>query len=345
MGTGRLNIDLGAVVANWRALDAMTAPDCETGAVVKADSYGLDATRVAPALYEAGARTFFVAMAEEGAAIRTVAGPDARIMVFSGHMAGDAEVIAAQGLIPMLSSVDQVQRHFEALPDHPFGIQLDSGMNRLGLEPADWADLRGEVLAKGPALIMSHLACADDAADPMNRQQLDCFREMTEGVDAPLSLGATGGILLGEEYHFDMTRPGIGLYGGFPYEDARPVVRLSLPVIQTRTVAPGEAVGYGCSWRATRESRIATVSCGYADGLIRAMSSRAMLYHEGTACPQVGRVSMDTITVDVTDLGGEPEALDILCPKQGIDILADAAGTIGYEILTSLGARYNRVYI
>lgn len=344
MATGTLTIDLDALVANWRALDAASARSVDTGAVVKADGYGLGAGRVARALARAGAHRFFVAVAQEGAEIREAVGPDREIFVFSGHMAGDTDIIGDLGLVPVLNSLDQLTRHFEALPGHPFGIQLDSGMNRLGLEPADWAAVRDLILPEGPALVMSHLACADAPEHPMNARQLATFREMVGGVSAPLSLSATGGILLGQDYHFNVTRPGIGMYGGLPFTQAREVVRLSLPVVQTRLLQPGETVGYGNSWTASNEATIATVSAGYADGLIRAMGPSAQVYHEDTPCPLAGRVSMDLLTVDITHLGAEPETLDILCPAQNIDDLADAAGTIGYEILTSLGARYERRY-
>jgi alanine racemase len=167
---------------------------------------------------------------------------------------------------------------------------------------------------------------------------------MTDGIGVKRSLAATGGMLLGEAYHFDLCRPGIGLYGGAPYAEARPVVRLDLPVIQLRDVDPGETVGYSNGWTAPRPSRIATVSAGYADGLIRAMGPRARVFAGATACAVVGRVSMDLITVDVTHLGDVPDALTILGRDQGVDDLAEAAGTIGYEILTSLGSRYARVH-
>jgi alanine racemase len=342
MGTGRLNIDLDAIVANWRALDAMTA--CETAAVVKADGYGLGAVAVARALAAAGVRRFFVAQAEEGGILRRALGETPVICVFSGHMAGDAQAIRDAALLPMLNSPEQFARHRDALPGHPYGIQLDSGMNRLGMEPADWSALRAQAEAGPLRLVMSHLACADAPDHPANAAQLRAFREMTGGMAVPRSLAATGGILLGPDYHFEMTRPGIGLYGGLPFAGARPVARLSLPVIQVRDVAPGEFVGYGCSFTATRPTRIATVSAGYADGLIRAMSNRATLWAGDVPCPLAGRVSMDLLTADVTALDEVPEALDILGPAQGVDALAEAAGTIGYEILTSLGARYVRRY-
>lgn len=343
MGTATLTIDLGALCANWRALDAMT--DCETAAVVKADAYGLGAARVARALARAGARTFFVAVAEEGAALRDALGPGPQINVFSGHMPGDADMIGDTRLVPMINSVEQMIRHVEALPGAPFGIQLDTGMNRLGMEPAEWGAVRDVTLAQSPTLVMSHLACADEPDHAMNATQLQAFREMTDGIDAPRSLANTGGILLRADYHFDLTRPGIGPYGGLPFEAAQPVVALQAPVIQCRTLQEGETVGYGNTFTATRETRIATISAGYADGLIRAMGPNTQVFAEGQACPIAGRISMDLIGVDITGLGRDPAALDLLGPGQSVDTLADNAGTIGYEILTSLGARYARRYI
>ena len=342
MGTATLTIDLDALANNWRRLNATSSAAVKTSAVVKADGYGLGAEAVARTLAEAGAQTFFVAVAEEGAAIRTALGAGPEIYVFSGHLPGDDAHLAAHDLTPMLNSVEQVTRHFESLPGHGFGIQLDTGMNRLGMEPEEWTAIRDIVLPQGPRMIMSHLACADEPGHPMNAKQLAVFGALTSDLDIPKSFSATGGILLGPEYHFDVTRPGIGLYGGAPFEDATAVVHLALPVIQTRTLQVGETVGYGNTWSAERESTIATVSGGYADGLIRAMGPKAKLYAGATACPVVGRVSMDLITVDVTDLESVPGSLDILCEHQPVDTLADAAGTIGYEILTSLGARYRR---
>ena len=342
MSTAKLSIDLDALATNWRNLDALSAG--ETAAVVKANGYGLDTGRVGQALATAGARNFFVAAAEEGVALRRALGPNLGISVFSGHMDGDTHLLKEFNLTPMLNSVDQMLRHFENLPGHSFGVQLDSGMNRLGMEPAEWAALREIALGQKPVLVMSHLACADEPNHPMNALQLKVFRDMTEGIEVPRSLSATGGILLGSEYHFDLCRPGIGLYGGLPYSDAMPVISLDLPVIQIRDVLPGESVGYGNTWIARRPSRIATVAAGYADGLIRAIGAGINTYAGDKICPVVGRVSMDLITVDVTDLGEDPESLSLINQHQTIDQVADAAGTIGYEILTSLGHRYARSY-
>ncbi|MCC5969812.1 MAG: alanine racemase [Pararhodobacter sp.] len=342
MGTARLTIDLNAIAANWQRLDRLSR--CETGATVKADCYGLGAAQVARKLAQTGARAFFVALAEEGAAIRQALGNGPDIYVYSGHMPNDAQTIRNLGLIPLINSAEQLARHLESLPGHPFGIQLDSGMNRLGMEPREWAAVREIALQAGPRLIMSHLASADEPDHLMNTQQADEFRAMTEGCAAPRSLAATGGLLLGQAFHFDLTRPGIGLYGGAPFQDAYPVVQLALPVIQTREVEPGEAVGYNGTWIAGRPTRLATVAAGYADGILRSLSNRATLWAGDAPCPVVGRVSMDLLTVDVTHLAEVPETLELLGAHQGVDDLARNAGTIGYEILTSLGHRYRRRY-
>ena len=343
MPGGTLTVDLGAVVANWRALARHAG--VEAAAVVKADGYGLGAAPVARALAGAGARRFFVALPAEGAALRAALGPGPWIGVFAGHMAGDAGALRDHALCPMINSPEQWRRHRAAMPGGPFGVQLDTGMNRLGLEPADWAALRAEALAAGPDLVISHLACADEPDHPANAAQLAAFREMTEGTSAPRSLAATGGALLGPPFAFDLVRPGIGLYGAAPFGAGAPALRLSLPVIQVRGVATGESVGYGAAWTARRPSRVATLAAGYADGLIRAMGPRARLWAGGRPCPLVGRVSMDLVTADVTDLPEPPDALDALGPHQGPDALAEAAGTIGYEILTALGPRYARRYL
>ena len=342
MAQAQLTIDLAAIRANWRALANATTG--EAGAVVKADGYGLGVARVAPALAAEGARRFFVATAHEGIAVRRALGAGPEICVFSGHMNGDAEIIRDHRLTPMLNSIDQMLRHVEALPGHSFGIQLDSGMNRLGMEPAEWSALREIALAQKPVLVMSHLACADEPSHGMNEFQLRTFREMTDGLDVPRSLSATGGILLGPDYHFELTRPGVGIYGGQPFADARAVVELMLPVIQVRDVAPGESVGYGNAHVARVPTRVATVAAGYADGIHRALAAKGAVWAGDTRCKIIGRVSMDLITVDVTALNKVPEQLELLGRHQTVDMVADAVGTIGYEILTGLGARYARVY-
>ncbi|MGY6696346.1 MAG: alanine racemase [Roseinatronobacter sp.] len=344
MAQAELHIDLAALQANWRMLDKQSGAHVQTAATVKANGYGLGAGHVAHALARAGARRFFVAVAEEGVAVRAALGPDLPIHVYGGHMEGDARLISEARLSPMLNSAEQLTRHFETLPGHPFGVQLDTGMNRLGMEPAEWGAVAEIVLSQRPDLIMSHLACADEPDHPMNAAQLEMFHSLTDGVGVPRSLSATGGILLGPEYHFDITRPGIGLYGGAPFHDARPVVRLSLPIIQVREVEAGETVGYGNTFTAKTDMRVATVAAGYADGIHRALSGKVTLWAGQIPCPLLGRVSMDLLTIDVTDAPDDITSLDLLGARQTVDDLAEIIDTIGYEILTGLGYRYARRY-
>ena len=334
-----LTVDLGAVVRNWRAL-AARAPTARAGAVVKADAYGLGAAQVVPALFAAGVRDFFVAITAEGRAIRPLLSPEARIFVMEGPRPGDDSA----GLVPVINSPEQWFRHATTSPGAPFAVQIDTGMSRLGLAPGDWAALRGELLAAGPALIMSHLYCADEPGHAANARQLAAFQAVTEGCAVPRSLAATGGILLGPDYHFDITRPGVGLYGGQPFAGAEPAIQLTIPVVQSREIEAGTEVGYGASFAASRRMRIATLGAGYADGLPRSLGGRLRLWAGDRAVPVVGRISMDAITADVSDLPDVPPALSVIGPHQGVDDLAAQAGTIGYEVLTSLGRRYPRRY-
>ncbi|MCK0166856.1 alanine racemase [Jannaschia sp. S6380] len=344
MGTGTLHIDLEAIAANWRALDAMTGADCETAATVKANAYGLGVTQVAPRLFREGCRAYFVATADEGLELRRTLGPEPRIYAFYGHMPGDTATLQRADVVPMICSLDQLARHLEALPRHPFGIQLDTGMNRLGLKMAEWAATAELTLKAHPVLVMSHLSDGDDPESPRNADQLARFHEMTDGIEVPRSLAATGGVLLGPDYHFDMIRPGVGLYGGLPFAAAEPVVTLEVPVVTCFDIEPGETVGYGGTWKAPAPSRVATIAAGYADGLPRTLSSNLDVMAGPVSCPVVGRVSMDLIGVDISHLDRDPERVTVLDAHRGIDSLAEAAGTIGYEILTALGRRYGRRY-
>ena len=345
MASATLSVDLNAIATNWRALDRASASGVQTAAVVKADAYGLGVSRVARALAQAGARRFFVALAEEGAALRQTLGPGPQICVLTGHMPGDTEMIHDLDLTPMLNSLDQITRHLESLPGLPFGVQLDTGMNRLGVAELEWEAVAPYLLEAGPELILSHLACAEDPDHPANEAQLARFHKMTDGTGVPRSFAATGGILLGPRYHFDLTRAGIGLYGGRPYEAALPVIALSLPVVQTRVLAPGDFVGYGATWTAEHPTTLASLVCGYADGVLRTLSNRATVWDGDTPCPVVGRVSMDLLTVDISHLPELPRSLDLIGPHQSVDDLADVAGTIGYEVLTGLGPRLHRRYL
>ena len=341
-----LTIDLDALAHNYRALDAQSSSSTETAAVLKANAYGIGIDVAGPKLRSAGATTFFTATTEEAARLAAVIGSEPEIFVFGGLLPQDASLFEAENFIPLLNSIEQVKAYL----DHPnqtgFGLQIDTGMNRLGLEEPDLREALNLLGDKSPALVISHLACADEPDHPMNAAQLAEFHRLTDGMNWKRSLAATGGTILSSDFHFDINRPGIGLYGGAPFTNAKPVVYLDIPVIQTRHVKTGESVGYGAGWIAKRDSKIATISAGYADGLVRAMGSGSVnLFAQDIPCPLVGRVSMDLLTVDVTDLDQIPTHLTLLNAHQGVDHLAAAAGTIGYEFLTSLGTRYARRYV
>jgi len=342
MATATATINLNAIRQNWQKLRSISSNDA--AAVVKANAYGLGLAQVTKALYAEGARIFFVATVEEGAELRSILGEKPDIYVFSGHMVGDTELIKNYNLIPLINSIEQLSRHSKLLREKKFGVQLDTGMNRLGMEPMEWESVKELALSLNPVLIMSHLACADDPNHKMNSKQLDIFLTLTNKININKSLAATGGILLGPEYHFDLTRPGIGIYGCSPMQDCLPVLKIDIPVIQIRNIESGETVGYGNTWTSPCKKKIATISAGYADGLFRAIGKKAKLYFEEISCPIVGRISMDLIGVDITSLKVDPVRLELINSQQTVDNIAEGAETIGYEFLTSLGNRYSRNY-
>lgn len=352
-----LEIDLAAIVANWRRLAAELKPGTECAAVVKADAYGLGVARVAPRLAAAGCTLFFVATIDEGLALRRFL-PGVEIAVFGGLLPGTAREFRDARLIPVLNDLDQIAqwRKSEATRALPAMIHIDTGMSRLGLSPPELRRL-GEApdLLEGVRLraVISHLACADEAAHPMNAQQLTLFRlTLADLPRAPASLAASSGTFLGTDYHFDMVRPGAALYGINPTPPnpnrMAQVIRLKGRIVQVRDVDSGMTVGYGAAHRMERAGRIATVAVGYADGWLRSASDRGSAGIAGQRVPVIGRISMDLMTLDVTGIDpalARPGAfVDLIDETHGVDEIAATAGTIGYEILTSLGTRYHRIY-
>jgi alanine racemase len=352
-----LTIDLDAIVANWRLLRDRVAPAACAG-VVKADAYGTGAAKVAPALARAGCHTFFVAHIDEGVRLRALL-PDAAIHILNGPFPGTGPVFAEHRLIPVLNSLGAIEMWAgfarERETAMPADVHIDTGMSRLGL-PADEL----ETLATDPSrldgievvFIMSHLACADEPDHPLNRRQIEEFGAALAALPAAAaSLTNSSGIFLGADYHFDVARPGICLYGGAPSAGPNPmaqVVTLQGKILQVRSIDTPRTVGYGATWEAPRTTRIATVAVGYADGYLRSLSGSASGYVGDIRVPLVGRVSMDLITFDVSDV---PEhrvrpgsLIDLIGPHYPIDHAARDAGTISYEIITSLGARYHRAY-
>ena len=350
-----LRIDLDALTENYRALQRQVAP-ASVAAVVKADGYGIGAELVTTTLLKANCRQFFVAQLGEAIALKPALPADVALFVLNGLQPGAESDCAAIGATPVLNSLDQIER-WSALA-HRLGrplsaaLQVDSGMARLGLPPEDvtiLADQPERLTGVDVRLIMSHLACADEPDAAFNIEQAANFEAMARHFpDVPRSLDNSGGSFL-PRGHFDIVRTGIALYGGVAQTGSPPlraVVALEARIAQVRTIAAGAGIGYGLTHRCDRESRIATIPVGYADGWPRHLSNRGSAFIAGIRVPFAGRVSMDSITLDVTHVPVEllyPGApVELIGPHQTIDDVANDAGTISYEILTQLGRRYRR---
>ena len=360
---GRLTVDLGALKRNWQALDKVSR-GALTGAVVKADAYGTGIAQASRAFYEAGARFFFAATPDEGIAVRAALPEDSHIFILDGLFPGSAPLYVGERLMPCIGSIPMLEEWLHACVASnqalPAALHFDTGINRLGFRLNETSIVKRLVDAIGyaPQMIMSHLACADMPAHEKNRTQLALFTSvMAQFPGIPATLSNSAGLMSNRENHFQMVRPGIALYGGRAVAGRRnpmaPVVTLEAPVLMTKDVKTGETVGYGALQTMSRDSRLAIVAIGYADGFFRSLSSSNN--HRGThvvihgqPCPVVGRVSMDMIGVDITDLPQPPmpgEMVEIIGKQVTVDDHADIANTIGYEVLTSLKGRYSRQYI
>lgn len=362
---GRLTIDLSAIQENYRLLRER-AGRAECAAVVKADAYGLGADRVSKALWDAGARTFFVAHPFEARTVRAAV-PNSVIYVLSGLAPGAAPSLREIDARPVLGSMPEIEEWaaFAKANNLPAlaAVHVDTGMNRLGITPAEAAAVAERYAAHRLgfelSLLMSHFACADEPQHPLNGRQYEAFKQ-TLGLfpGVPGSLANSAATLTGGDVLFDLCRPGIALYGGNPFWDEpnpmHPVVRLEARIVQIRAVEEGDRVGYGATQEVRRPSRLAILSVGYADGVLRAAGSNdqrrgAEVVIAGERCPLVGRISMDLMAADITDLPAASVAqgdfATILGEGIGVDDLAHAAGTIGYEVLTRLGPRFARTYV
>lgn len=339
--TLRLRLDKDALAGNWRTLDRMSGA-ARAGAAIKADAYGLGVDNVAPVLRDAGAETFFVAHWSEAPAMLRHVAPRSLFVLHGPVRREDAEFARQTGVVPVLNSPRQAKLWLDA-GGGPCGLMVDTGINRLGLPPAAIAD---------PAIgrlqvdtLFSHLASADEDV-PQNERQLALFEDLARQVPAArYSLANSAGIALGDRYAFDLTRPGLSLYGGIPRvelaDDIRQVAHPQAAVLQIRDLSPGDSVGYNAAFTADRPVRAATVSLGYADGFLRCWTGRGVLRHGDVALPLLGKVSMDMVVADCTaapDLR-EGDWLDL--PYD----LPEAAGRSGlsqYELLTGLGRRFRR---
>ena len=363
---GVLTIDLDALTANWKRYSALAgASNSDAAAVVKAQSYGLDAAHVAPALARAGCTAFYVASISEGIALRAALGPNMgsgpTISVFNGLMDGAERDFTEHDLVPVLNTLGEVDawRAFCTGVGTPLAcsLHIDTGMSRLGLDEREFnqlADNPEHLTGLKLNFVLSHLASAEEPDNTYNAQQLARFKTARARLPAArASLANSSGAYLGAAYLFDQVRPGAALYGvnPTPYQ-ANPmaqVVRLQAKILQTRTIDTPQGVGYGSTHRAVGCERIATIAAGYADGYLRSLSNAGDVYIGEHKASVVGRVSMDLITVDVThipeDLTRPGQLVDLIGPNNPVDAVAAKAGTIGYEMLTSLGARYHRKYV
>jgi len=356
----RLTVDLGAVQRNYKRVAAELDPGVECAAVVKADAYGTGAVRVAPALAQVGARSFFVAQVEEGIELRPLLS-EAQIFVLNGLQTGLEADCEAHRLTPVLNSLGEIQlwtAHARGR-GHPLpaAVHLDTGMNRLGLPASEVATLVAEperLQGLAPLLLVSHLACAEQTDHEANPRQLQLFRKWLRQLPgAPASFANSSGVFLGTDYHFDMVRPGAALYGVNPLQNhlnqMTQVILLEAKILQVRNVDRGTTVGYGATHRIEHAGgRLATVAIGYSGGYLRSASGRGLAYLGDQLVKVVGRVSMDLITIDVSGISPEktrPGAwVELIGPHLDVDTVAEQAGTIGYEVLTSLGGHHRRRY-
>ncbi|MCB2066482.1 MAG: alanine racemase [Erythrobacter sp.] len=336
----RLRIDRAALIDNWRALDRLSG-SASAGAAVKADGYGLGVEHVVPALQEAGARAFFVAhWSEVPGVLAHVPGEQVAVL----HGVANAQEVAfarATGTVPVLNSLHQLAL-WQAGGGGRCHVMVDTGMNRLGLSAGELGD---PLLAGADIdLLLSHLASAEDDS-PQNGRQLARFREAVAQVPSRRrSLANSAGIALGPDYHFDLTRPGLALYGGVPCDELagqiRQVAHVETAVLQVRQLQPGDTVGYNATWTADRPTRSATVALGYADGILRSWGASGALHHDGTRLPIIGRVSMDMIVVDLGD--AQLKEGDFCRLSYDLPQAAQTSGLTQYELLTVLGHRFAR---
>jgi alanine racemase len=360
---GRMTVDLAALRRNWIALDKVSR-GALTGAVVKADAYGTGIAQASRAFFQAGARFFFAATPDEAIAVRAALPEDAHIFVLDGLFPGSAPLYVGERLMPVLCSIPMLEEWLQACLSRneslPAALHFDTGINRLGFRLNEASIVRRMIDQVGyqPQMVMSHLACADQPTHEKNRTQLALFSSvLAQFPGIPASLANSAGLMTARDMHFQMVRPGIALYGGRAVAGRRNpmtrVVSLEAPILQVKEVKTGESVGYGATHTVHRDSKIAVVAIGYADGFFRSQSASnnrpgGKVSLQGHYAPVIGRVSMDMIGVDVTEFAETPmpgDMVEILGPHISVDDQADVSGTIGYEVLTSMKGRYSRTYI
>ncbi|GGY60738.1 alanine racemase [Cellvibrio zantedeschiae] len=359
--TGVLTIDLSAIQSNWLQVAAMLNGRAECAAVVKADAYSVGAGEVAAALYASGCRSFYLATLHEAKQLRQVLPQDTILYVLGGVREGTEAALVELNLIPVLYSLPTINRWLDFCQSReqafPCAIKLDTGMARLGLTEGEFVKLLAiapDSPLLNPVLFMSHLACADEAAHPLNDDQLKRFSSAVTKIKTifpkiKTSLANSSGTFLGEAYHFDMVRIGAALYGINPQPGSinplQNVIDLKLPVLQIRETEQPSSVGYGATASVKAGTRLAVVAGGYADGINRSLGSAPEGRAAGVEVRAVGRLSMDSCIFDITSVEGDPAYIDVINHELTLDYLMSVNKTLGYEVLTSLGRRYQRRYI
>ena len=355
-----LEINIDSIIHNYQLINNKVG-NTECAAVLKADAYGMGASVIAKALHRAGCSTFFVATIDEGIELRTCFSKNEnKIAVLSGFLEGSEDIFYNNKLTPVLNDIEQIKKwdlyNKQKKISAPSILHIDTGMNRLGLTVSEFYDIiRRQTVLKELHVgwIMTHLACGDQPRDTMNKKQLSVFlNATTKFPNVKASLANSAGVFLGKSYHLDMVRPGIALYGsGSGSIDSHPlkqVIKLYSRILQIRTLSRGASVGYGASYRASEETRIATVGLGYADGYLRSLSNCSWVFFNGVRLPVIGRISMDYITINITKIASEKiktgDFIEIINDKFTLDDLATLANTVPHELLTRLGTRHHRIY-
>ena len=344
--TATIKINLSNIKKNWLYLNKLSKRSTETSAVIKANAYGLGAHEIASALWEVGSRSFFVATIEEAIHINKILPMDRKIYILNGYDIKYKKAFNELDLIPVINSPKQLTSFIECNRNKRLCIQIDIGMSRLGFQLDQIYKLKDSFKNLKLELVLGHLTTAINPKNSSNKIQLTKFKEAT--LNFPLakkSLAASHGIFINDNYHFDLTRPGIALFGGIRNSNILNVVNIELPVLQTHFLNPGEGIGYGLTYVCKEKKKVATLAGGYADGLTRNFSNVGFLYHNKIPCPILGKISMDLVTVDISHLNQEPDKLTFVGKNQTINDLSDATKTISHEILINFGNRFSRKYV
>lgn len=344
--TATIKINLSNIKKNWIYLNKFTKKNTETSAVIKANAYGLGAHEIATALWEAGSRSFFVATTEEAIQLHKILPNNRKIYVLNGYDINHKKAFNELNLIPVLNSPDQLISYIEDNKNKGLCIQIDIGMKRLGFQLDQIYKHKDAIKNLNLDLILGHLTTAINPENRVNKIQLEKFRELINHFpSSKKSLAASHGIFINNNYHYDLTRPGIALFGGIRNSNILDVINIELPVIQTHSLKPGEGIGYGLTYICKEKKRVATLAGGYADGLTINFSNVGFLYYDKIPCPILGKVSMDLVTVDISHLNQVPDKLTFVGPNQSINDLSEIAKTISHEILINLGNRFSRHYV